>query len=100
MISTYDDFAYKREIFEALRLIPESSTEGEIHSMTALGLRLFISEILDIPNPLGYEDKKFETMYLSYLAGLTFDDFAHWTEEDFSYYNRICYPINIEALNR
>jgi hypothetical protein len=39
-------------------------------------------------------------MYLSYISSLEFDDFAHWTEEDFQYYNRICYPINIQAVNR
>lgn len=100
MISTYDDFPYKREIFETLNLIPESKLDGEVYTMTALAMRLLISETLKLSSPLGYQDHKFEDMYLSYLANLEFDDFSHWTEEDFQYYNRVCYPLNIEALSR
>lgn len=100
LISTYDDFPYKREIFETLNLIPESKLDAEVYTMTALALRLLISETLKLPNPLGYQDNQFEDMYLSYLASLEFDDFAHWTEEDFQYYNQVCFSLNIEALNR
>ena len=57
MISTYDDFPYKREIFETLNLIPESKLDGEVYTMTALAIRLLISETLKLPNPLGYQDR-------------------------------------------
>ena len=57
MISTYDDFPYKREIFETLNLIPESKLDGEVYTMTALAMRLLISETLKLPNPLGYQDR-------------------------------------------
>lgn len=68
MLSTYEDFPYKKEIFETLKQMPQFYAENEILSMTALGMRLFIAETQGVKYPLGFDDKVLEETYLSYLA--------------------------------
>lgn len=52
--------------------------------MTALAIRFFLIERLNIKNPFNYtreDDIQFSDIYLNYLAQLKFDDMSHWTEK-------------------
>ena len=65
--------------------------------MALLTMRLFIAEHLKLENPLAMVDEsniKFFDTYLSYLSQLKFDDMAHWTVEQFNFYNSLGYPLD------
>jgi|LauGreDrversion4_2_1035121.scaffolds.fasta_scaffold232701_1 hypothetical protein len=50
-------------------------------------------------NILGFtdpEDQHFFRMYVAYLSQLKFDDLAHWSNEDYNFYNSRSFSIEKE----
>lgn len=41
-----------------------------------------------------------QSIHFTYIKTLQFDDFAHWTAEDFAYYNKISYEVDPKHLLR
>ncbi len=65
--------------------------------MTLLALRYMVYDVLEITNPLAYTDEEDSLLlekHFNYMKSLQFDDFAHWTDEDFKFYNKLSYEID------
>jgi hypothetical protein len=76
---------------------------GDLHSMTLIALRYLLIDTLNLQNPMNYsseEDLKFWDYHFNYLKSLEFDDFAHWTQDDFNYLNERCYDIEPSNVKR
>ena len=73
-------------------------------SILILTLRLMIEwrYNYDTDKVLNHQDSEtvsFFRHYLSYLSQVKLDDFSHWTEEDFKFYNKVNFEISLDNLN-
>ncbi len=68
-----------------------------------MALRYMVYDVLSIDNPMNYAEEAdiglFYT-HFKYLKSLQFDDFAHWTNVDFAFYNKIGFNIDPKQLSR
>ncbi len=77
--------------------------EESLKSVLIMTLRLMIEwrynyDTGKILNHQDHETVSFFRHYLSYLSQLKLDDFSHWTEEDFKFYNKVNFEISLDGI--